>query len=153
MKAITIWQPWAQLIVQGIKKFETRSWKTNYRGKIAIHAGKSNACKNTGNLDPSTYYAIGEALGFATWDDTNIERCLNSLPSGFIIATADLVECWSTNGDRWIQSGNLSKQVSATERTFGDFSPGRWAWELLNVKMLDKPIPAKGMQGLWNWED
>ena len=39
MKVLTIKQPWACLIVEGLKKYEFRSWKTNYRGKILIHAG------------------------------------------------------------------------------------------------------------------
>ena len=38
MKALTIWQPWASLLVSGQKKYETRSWATDYRGPIAIHA-------------------------------------------------------------------------------------------------------------------
>lgn len=38
MKALTIWQPWASLLVSGQKKYETRSWATAYRGPIAIHA-------------------------------------------------------------------------------------------------------------------
>lgn len=41
MKALTIKQPWATLIVDGYKEYEFRSWKTNYRGKILIHAGLS----------------------------------------------------------------------------------------------------------------
>lgn len=41
MKALTIKQPWASLIVDGYKCYEFRSWKTNYRGKILIHAGKN----------------------------------------------------------------------------------------------------------------
>ena len=41
MKVLTIKQPWASLIVNGHKKYEFRSWKTKYRGKILIHAGKS----------------------------------------------------------------------------------------------------------------
>jgi activating signal cointegrator 1 len=40
MKTLTIRQPWAELIAQGKKDIEVRTWKTNYRGKIAIHAGK-----------------------------------------------------------------------------------------------------------------
>lgn len=40
MKVITIKQPWATLIAEGYKKYEFRSWKTNYRGDIYIHAGK-----------------------------------------------------------------------------------------------------------------
>jgi hypothetical protein len=41
MKALTIRQPWATLIVMGIKNIENRSWKTNYRGELLIHAGKA----------------------------------------------------------------------------------------------------------------
>ena len=41
MKVLTVKQPWASLIVNEHKKYEFRSWKTKYRGKILIHAGKS----------------------------------------------------------------------------------------------------------------
>lgn len=41
MKALTIIQPWATLIASGHKMNETRSWKTNYRGEVLIHAGKN----------------------------------------------------------------------------------------------------------------
>ena len=39
VKTLTIREPWASLIVNGYKEYEFRSWKTNYRGKILIHAG------------------------------------------------------------------------------------------------------------------
>jgi len=39
------------------------------------------------------------------------------------------------------------------EMLFGDWTPGRYAWELANVKILEKPVPAKGQQRLWNWKD
>ena len=49
MKVLTIKEPWASLIINGYKEFEFRSFKTNYRGKILIHAGltleKNNAMK------------------------------------------------------------------------------------------------------------
>lgn len=41
MKAISIKQPWASLIAHGIKDIENRSWRTNYRGRVLIHAGAS----------------------------------------------------------------------------------------------------------------
>ena len=41
MKCLTVKQPWASLIIEGFKCYEFRSWKTNYRGKILIHAGKN----------------------------------------------------------------------------------------------------------------
>ena len=40
MKAITIYQPWARLIANGVKTIETRTWQTRYRGPLAIHAAK-----------------------------------------------------------------------------------------------------------------
>ena len=42
MKALTIWQPWAGAAAAGIKHNETRSWYTNYRGPLAIHAAKQS---------------------------------------------------------------------------------------------------------------
>jgi hypothetical protein len=41
MKALSIKQPWAWLIAQGIKDVENRSWRTNFRGDFLIHASKS----------------------------------------------------------------------------------------------------------------
>src|SRR5262249_52458255 len=40
-KALTVKQPWAHLIVQGIKTIENRTWTTDYRGRLLIHAGRS----------------------------------------------------------------------------------------------------------------
>lgn len=45
MKALTLWQPWATLIVNGDKHIETRGHKTNIRGRVAIHAAKVNKVK------------------------------------------------------------------------------------------------------------
>jgi ASCH domain-containing protein len=41
MKAISIRQPWAQLVIEGIKDIENRNWFTKYRGKLYIHAAKT----------------------------------------------------------------------------------------------------------------
>ena len=66
MKVLTIKEPWATLIIDGYKKYEFRSWKTKYRGKILIHAGltleKDNLEKfKAYNLDISKGEIIGEA--------------------------------------------------------------------------------------------
>ena len=42
MKALTVRQPWASLIISGAKRVENRSWPTRHRGPLAIHAGKHN---------------------------------------------------------------------------------------------------------------
>jgi hypothetical protein len=38
VKALTIRQPWAELILRGRKPFELRTWRTKYRGPLVIHA-------------------------------------------------------------------------------------------------------------------
>lgn len=40
MKCISLWQPWASLLVAGVKKIETRSWLTGYRGPLYISRSK-----------------------------------------------------------------------------------------------------------------
>ena len=67
MKVLTIKEPWATLIIDGYKKYEFRSWKTNYRGKILIHAGMSEEKDmlkkfKDYNLNCSKGMIIGEAL-------------------------------------------------------------------------------------------
>lgn len=45
----------------------------------------------------------------------------------------------------------LAAEQPRQQAPFGDFRCGRWAWLLGDIKRCD-PIPAKGKQGLWNWE-
>jgi hypothetical protein len=40
MKALSVRQPWARAIVTGLKPIENRTWQTNYRGPLLIHAGQ-----------------------------------------------------------------------------------------------------------------
>jgi hypothetical protein len=41
--------------------------------------------------------------------------------------------------------------IEGVELEFGDFSPGRFAWELADVVRLPQPIMARGARGLWEW--
>jgi hypothetical protein len=47
---------------------------------------------------------------------------------------------------------DLSVVAPISDQSRGDFTPGRWAWLLDDVRKLDEPIPAKGHQGLWEWD-
>lgn len=68
MRALTVCQPYAELIARGDKPIENRTWATTYRGPLAIHAGKSREW-----LDDT--------------DDTN------GMVFGAVVAVADLVAC------------------------------------------------------------
>ena len=66
MKALTIKEPWATLIIEGYKEYEFRSWKTNYRGKILIHAGKSIEKDRAKKFkEYNLVYSCGEIIGEA----------------------------------------------------------------------------------------
>ncbi len=158
MKAITVYQPWASLIAVGAKKYETRSWATNYRGQIAIHAGKKPFTTNE--------YTDGELYPFAYALNLPDIYSFDTLPLGAVIATADLVECWtvertwrgSLGEGQILEIGTKEQQGlriyhADREVYFGDWTPGRFAWELVNIKMLPEPIPVRGQQGLWEWKE
>ena len=155
MKVITIHQPWASLIAVEAKRYETRSWKTNYRGRIAIHAGKKPVFPwFQREVEKNVRLKI---IGILAPHRLGV---LRALPLGKIIATADLVECWeirSRDADG-VRIVNEAKQIAhdrddmEQEFLFGDWTPGRYAWELANVEILPEPLSCKGQQGMWNWE-
>lgn len=148
MKSITIIQPWATLIALGEKKFETRGWKTHYRGPIAIHAGKQKdyeTCMMLANRYPDIWHKV------------------TPMSFGAVIATAQLVGCYRIydtidNGVHIVRCPDDQYDfdkvhyISQKEKSFGWYDEGRYAWELTDVRQLPEPIPAKGMQRLWNWE-
>ena len=64
MKALSLRQPWAELILQGRKTIETRKWRTHFRGEFYIHAAKQidkKACEKFGISNPSTGALVGKA--------------------------------------------------------------------------------------------
>lgn len=145
MKAITIHQPWATLIALGEKKFETRSWATHYRGPIAIHAAQKvdrEICLE------EPFRSILAEHGYTA----------DNLPTGVVVAVGELAWCWKVSdwlfdGETkipYLHAGLSNKLISTMEFAFGDYTPGRYAWELANVRKIE-PTPVKGRQGLWNW--
>lgn len=144
MKAITIRQPWASLAVctdrNGIpfKRVETRSWKTCYRGPLAIHAGKFQTDMFFMGMDEKRMGVFAEAGLCGDKDILN-------LPYGAIIGTVDLVDCLPIEE---LQRIGLD---TPRERAFGNWCPGRYGWVLANPVLFDEPIPARGKQGLWDW--
>ena len=124
MKVLTIKQPWASLIVNGYKEYEFRSWKTNYRGKILIHAGLST-----------------DKLYLKSFIDYNLKYT-----NGAIIGEADIVDCI-------LVDSKFNKELSElNENVYHHNYVGLYAWKLNNIKIYDKPIYIKGKLGLWNYD-
>lgn len=154
MKALTLTQPWATLVAIGAKRIETRSWATSYRGPLAIHAGKG--------LGPVGGMAgLIHQYSFSPFWDVLLSNGYppEKMPRGAVIATCRLVGCPPTPTTHpKIQTGWTDEEtgeqwdLDPQERAFGDYSPGRFAWLLSDIKMLPEPIPAKGALSLWEWQ-
>lgn len=161
MKVLTLTQPWATLVALGAKRIETRNWATRYRGPLAIHAAKGygdlgswKAMRDLCGTQPFFEALMPIVPGFDTYCDR--DAIFEQLPLGAIVAVCELVDCVSTGlyssvqhgDDIWqVPPGNMSREYS-----FGDYSPGRFAWLLANVRALPEPVPAKGALGLWEWD-
>ena len=131
MKVLSIKEPFATLISKGIKKIETRSWKTKYRGEIYIHASISKISK-----DLNTRKELMELVNEFDFS------------YGYIICKCNLVDCIYMT-EEYIE--NIKKNHK--EYICGHYAVGRYAWVLDNVEILDNPIKAKGKLGIWNYEE
>lgn len=143
MKALSILQPWASLIVLGHKRIETRSWNTKYRGPLLIHA----SAKYTNHQDwLATEWHV-------MLDDSQVYHNHR----GAIIGMVNVVDTGRTDilipdnkveilGDGQYDYIHLTKQ----EEAFGDYSPGRYGWLLSEPLLFPEPIPCKGALGIWN---
>ena len=128
MKVLSIKEPFASLICYGIKKIETRSWKTNYRGEIYIHASLAK-------------YKIDNDKK----EKINLLLKNKDLNYGMIICKAKLIDCI------YIDDDFVNKiKLNENEYLCGDYSIGRYAWVLSDIEVLDEKIPVKGHLGIWN---
>lgn len=124
IRALTIWQPWADAIVHGPKRVENRTWRP--RGveppfRLAIHAGKLG--KSALPIVRSLWPGVGR-----------IEACSYSAPllSGYIIGLA-----------------TVARVVPESECEADPWACGPWCWVLEDVVALEMPVPARGYPGLW----
>ena len=151
MYAITLHQPWATLIVLGIKTVETRSWPAPERllGQvIAVHAGKRVVRRPGDRIEQKLRDRVGE-----DW--------IRTIPAGAVLATATLagmarVEYVDPMTGHAVHDGRTEMGCAAgTGRTpidpWGDFGPGRRLWFLDDVRALPEPVPAVGHQSFWRW--
>lgn len=135
MRVISLYEPYATLMAMGLKTNETRSWDTDYRGPLLIHATKTMPqwCKELFNEEPFIRSLAGVHLS-----------------SGCIVGRVEVVGTIKTE-----QLANVDKSefYETDEYWFGDYTPGRFAWQTINPIRFANPVPAKGSQGFWNFDE
>lgn len=163
--ALSLWQPWASLLVLGEKEFETRAWPIPLKHlprKTAIHAAsrwtreQSEFCER----DPFVKAALlkhQQALNFRSLAESkakgfNHGACVELdgisiyLPLGCLIGVGGFVSCWPT------ETLDGSVYLTAKEKAFGNYAPGRFAFRFHDPqRIIHTPMP--GRQRWWRVDD
>lgn len=154
---LSLWQPWASLMAALAKKIETRSWPTNYRGLVAIHAAKKwddqLAEMAAGRRFREALFGPDQPEKIPTATAAGIARAssihlAHTLPRGCFVALGLLRHCLSTN-----DHPKLIPPTKSDEFWFGDYSEGRFMWVFDEVWKLSSPVYSRGHQGLWKLDE
>jgi activating signal cointegrator 1 len=139
VKAISLWQPWASLMAAGLKKIETRSWPTSYRGDLVICSTKTTPPNVRRWLLESRQ---PDALAI-------ISACHNHIreqPAGVALCLVHLAACWPTEEAR-------TTVEAQAELAFGDYNDGRFAWFTTDIRPFAVPFAVRGRQGMFDIDD
>lgn len=126
MKVLTIRQPWATLIMAGLKEYEFRSWKTNYRGEVLIHAGKT--------IDREAEKRLKKYLQ-------------DKLPTGKILGKVNLMDCIKVTPQFLSELRKVNPDIYA-KSVFKE----EYAWNVKVLEKFDELTETKGKLGLWNYD-
>ncbi|MEO7801191.1 MAG: ASCH domain-containing protein [Ginsengibacter sp.] len=138
MKTLSLLQPWASLVVMGIKQIETRSWSTAYRGSLLIQASKGKAGEIFAQEPPFKKYIPD----------------FKKLPFGYIIGRVILTDIVRIGtGTLAYADDVVMNKLTMEEKAFGDYTPGRFAWLLQDPVLFKTPIPARGSLTLWEFDE
>ena len=132
MKVLSLTEPCATLIKEKKKFIETRSWKTDYRGELYIHASSTKIPKNWKNNQELMSLVDNISLSF-----------------GLIICKCKLIDCVYMTKE-YVET---IKKNNKQEYICGKYEVGRYAWILDEVTPLKTPIEAKGQLNIWNYYD
>lgn len=150
MKALTVWQPWASLIMIGAKPYEFRRW--DYRARERALEGQR-----------IVIYAGARPVKLGEVEDiiARMEDRLSSLRSEIAMPLLErLRSAYKGRGVLELSTGlgtailSTPKHVSALFSSPADsdrIDHHMWAWPLTDIRLFPAPIPTRGMQGFWTW--
>lgn len=133
MKALSLLQPWASLVMMGVKTIETRCWQTPYRGELLIHASLGKKGSVLCGQPPFSKYIPQ----------------FHQLPFGAIIGSVTLQEIVPVEDLKF--SASQLARLTMEEKAFGDYTKGRYAWLLADPILFQQPLFVKGSLRLWNY--
>lgn len=153
MKALTVWQPWASLIVEGFKPYEFRGWRAHRSiigQRIVIHSAARPA--KHGEI-AQIYTALRDG------GERAAETCVKP-------EAAEMLKAMAFNERPIILSAGLGTAIVGEPRNGLEIAEefglprvndsdrdehANWGWPMLEIEKWDEPVPMKGMQGIWTW--
>lgn len=136
MKALSLFQPFATLVVAGMKRLDSRCWYTGYRGRVAIYALDRDP--EAWGLDLCEMRSVREALHWRGCGN------LGEMPRGAMMGTVELVDC--------VRCEDLTPMLlTRREQLFATYKPGRWVFVFRGAVRFPAPVAAMGRTGLWEW--
>ena len=130
MKALSIKQPWAWLIVNGYKNVENRTWATEFRGRVYVHAGVK---LDYGALEGDPAYRILDSWITSRLhpaDRSQFTMDFRSTWLGAIVGEVDIVDCVTRSASPWFE--------------------GTYGFLLRNPVAYAPPIPYRGRLGFFD---
>ena len=156
--ALTVWQPWASLIMKGWKPFEFRSWPAPayLRGyQMAIHAGARQIKR--AEIAELIYKLnrggdIAKSTGLTHHD--KVVPWLERVMSGLRLPVSSVLGIVTVgtpvrNTTLRVALG-LSEDLSLNDSARHDHS--NWGWPVKPVAIAEPHVPVAGKQGLWVWK-
>jgi ASCH domain-containing protein len=148
MKTLTVKQPWASLLVEGIKGIENRTWTTKHRGWLLIHAGVSIDSKERSDLEwhlrPLTMKQ------FMHCDETKLGSysvgygLIHLLPRMSIIGAIEIVDCVINHQNVWADHEHQASEFDGIKTVY--------SWVVGRVVKFDYPVTeVKGKLSLWDF--
>lgn len=131
MKTLSIKQPWASLIMCGVKRVENRTWSTPHRGPLLIHA--------SGKYDHAGVTFLEEkGIAHLSADDA---------PRGAILGTVELVDVVDSRRQQSLFDNGDEHNLDEDPLAFGPV-----CWIVTDPRPLAEPIPTKGKLSLWEYD-
>lgn len=147
MKTITIKQPWASLIVHGIKDVENRTWKTNYRGRVLIHAASKLAIKRSLFCNILPFDVPEIRLNWYEW------AWKKDYTTSAIIGSVEIVDCVINHPSIWSEKTEMMRTQILDEFVLVPKNKPIYNWVLANPILFEEPIlNVKGHLSFWNYE-
>jgi len=139
MKAITIKQPWASLIVEGVKDIENRTWKTSFRGRVLVHAAAKPDNIKLEIEGQASYKEIQMFSVLGRAEDDNLFGC--------IIGSVEITDCVINHPSIWAEKTPYAYLGKLTV----ECQPPIYNFVLANPIIFPEPIPCKGKLSFWDY--